>query len=124
MNRVKEDETNGTAYEDNATTESRIVTDVDRICGANKCKRFCAEAVGHHVACDWGCNLYVKRAYRCSIEIAYRYGAGIFRSDVGCARHFQPDACRFLQQMSTTNTTTDLRETGYHAFFITKKVLG
>ena len=72
-NRVKEDEMNGAAYEDKATVEWIIFRDVDRFCGANRCKTFCVENVGHHVACDWCCNLYMKRAFWCSIEIAYRY---------------------------------------------------
>jgi hypothetical protein len=38
MNRVKEDEMNGAAYEDKATVECRILTDVDRFCGANRSK--------------------------------------------------------------------------------------
>jgi hypothetical protein len=63
----------------------------------------------------------VKRVFWCSIEIAYRDGAAIFRSDVGRARHFHPDASKFLQQMSTTNTKKVWRQTGYHSFFIMKK---
>jgi len=35
MDKVKEDAMNGAAYEDNAAVEWRIVTDVDRFCGAN-----------------------------------------------------------------------------------------
>jgi len=37
MNEVKADEMKGAAYEDKETTEWRIVTDVDRFCGANRC---------------------------------------------------------------------------------------
>jgi hypothetical protein len=123
MNSVKEDGMNGTAYEDRTIIECRILTDEDRFCGANRCKHFCAKAVGHHVVCDWTCNIYTKSAYWCSTEIAYRYGTAIrlLRSDVGCAHQLPPDACKFLQQMSTTLTTKDRRETAYHSFFITKK---
>jgi len=106
VKKVKADEMKGAAYEDK---EWRIVTYVDRFCDANGCKYFYAESVGHHVACDWRCNLYVKRGYWCSTEIACRYGAAIFRSDVRCAHLFQPDACKFFQEMSTTNTTKDRR---------------
>jgi len=40
MNRVKEDEMNGAEYEDKGTIEWRILTDVDRFCGANWCTSF------------------------------------------------------------------------------------
>ena len=96
---MKADETKGAAYEDKATTECRIVTDVDRFCGATRCKLlffFCAEPVGQHAACDWRCNAYAKRAYRCGTEIAYRYGAAMFRSDVGCAHPFSSRRMQIL----------------------------
>jgi len=63
--------------------------------------------VGRHVACDWSCNLYVKRAFWRIIEIEYRYGAAIFRSDVGCAHHLHPDAREFLQQMGRLRLKCD-----------------
>jgi hypothetical protein len=117
MNVVKEDEINGAEYEDKAATEWRIFTDLDRYCHANWCKFFWAEDVGRHVACDWSCNIYVKRAFWCSIVIEYRY-------DVGCAHHFHPDAREFLQQMSNTNTKKVRRQTSYHSFFTMRKSLG
>jgi hypothetical protein len=55
MNRVKEDAMNGAACEDEATTEWRIVTDVDRFCGAKKGKFFFAPklcAITSHVIGD------------------------------------------------------------------------
>jgi hypothetical protein len=115
VNRSNGDEMNGTEYEDKAATEWKIVTDVDRFCGAKRCKSFWAEAVGRHVAYYCSCHLYVKRAFWCSIEIEYRYGAAIFRSDVGCAHHLHPDACELLQQMGRLRLKCDgpRAETGF-----------